>query len=207
MAESEGVFYINSKGVKYYFHQKVVTLSGQEKTIYYAATSRGEDAMDTLSEGMEIKENAETGLPYLVNLPQNSNDPFPSIFSVVGCDMDWTNKENKDCCAYRLDFREYSANVINQKGAVYTVESEFGESYTGTKEELIEIHNDEGGIFYDMDIIQEMYVFQGETINEYEWEIVDEPTDIYWRNEFEFDNYEEAEKYFKEDLENAKSNY
>ena len=206
MAESEGVFYINSKGVKYYFHQTVATLSGQEQTMYYAATSRGEDAMDTLPEGMEIKEN-EDGLPYLVNLPQNSNDPFPSIFSVVGCDLDWTNEENKDCCAYRLEFREYSANVINQEGAVYTVESEFGESYTGTKEELIEIHNDEGDIFYDIGIgaLNEMYVFQGEISEDEPTE--DEPTDIYWRNEYFFDNYEEAEIYFKEDLENAKSKY
>ena len=207
MAESEGVFYISSKGVKYYFHQKVVTLSGQEQTIYYAATSRGEDAMDTLPEGMEIKENAD-GLPYLVNLPQNSNEPVPSIFSVVGFDLVWTNKENKDCSAYRLEFREYSANVINQEGAVYTVESEFGESYTGTKEELIEIHNDEGGyIFYDIGIgaLNEMYVFQGEISEDEPNE--DEPTDSYAGFEYFFDNYEEAEIYFKEDLENAKSKY
>ena len=128
-----------------------------------------------------------------------------SILSVVGCDLDWTNEENKDYCALRLDLRDYGANVINQEGAVYTVESEFGENFTGTKEELIEIHNDEGDIFFDMDIVDVMYVFQGKISADDPAE--DATTDIYWRNEYFFDNYAEAEAYFKEELENAKSKY
>ena len=146
---------------------------------------------------------------------ENVYGPYLSIFSVVGCDLNWTNEENKDCCAYRLDLRDYSANVINQEGAVYTVESEFGESYTGTKEELIKIHNDlefdgDGSIFYDMDISDVMYVFQGKIYAEDTEDgerLEDATTDIYCRNEYFFDNYEEAEIYFKEDLENAKSKY
>ena len=54
-----------------------------------------------------------------------------------------------------------------------------------------------------MDISDVMYVFQGKISAD----DLTEDTTTYWRNEYFFDNYEEAEIYFKEDLENAKSKY
>ncbi len=139
-------------------------------------------------------------------MSENVYDPYLSIFSVIGFDLCWTNEENKDCCAYGLDFVEYTANVINQEGAVYTVESEFGdESYTGTKEELIEINNDVGDIFYGRNIMDTMYVFQGKISADDPSS--DEGETLKWYTEYFFDNEEEAEADFKKDLENAKSHF
>lgn len=56
----------NSKGQKYYLHQKDVTLKGgRVQRIYYFAREEKEGTIDAVPEGMTVVENPRTGLPIL----------------------------------------------------------------------------------------------------------------------------------------------
>lgn len=56
----------NSKGQKYYLHQKDVTLKGgRVQRIYYFAREEKEGTIDAVPEGMMVVENPRTGLPIL----------------------------------------------------------------------------------------------------------------------------------------------
>ena len=56
----------NSKGQKYYLHQRDVILKGgREQRIYFFAREVKDGAIDDLPSGMVVVENTRTGLPIL----------------------------------------------------------------------------------------------------------------------------------------------
>ncbi|MFO0862218.1 MAG: hypothetical protein U0516_00630 [Candidatus Saccharibacteria bacterium] len=56
----------NSRGQKYFLHQREVTLKGGRlQTIYFFAREVKDGAIDALPEGYEVVENTRTGLPIL----------------------------------------------------------------------------------------------------------------------------------------------
>lgn len=56
----------NSRGQKYYLHQREVTLKGGRlQTIYFFAREEKDGVIDALPEGYEVVENTRTGLPIL----------------------------------------------------------------------------------------------------------------------------------------------
>ena len=90
-----------------------------EKDITFKFFETNEEALQSyrkLIDKFKEEVNAKVEEEPVNEKDENVYGPYLSIFSVVGCDLDWTNEENKDCCAYRLDLREYNANVINQEG-------------------------------------------------------------------------------------------
>lgn len=59
--------YSNSKGEKYYLHQKDIILrgSGKRQRIYFFSRRTGEGALDELPSGFKVVESQKTGLPVL----------------------------------------------------------------------------------------------------------------------------------------------
>jgi hypothetical protein len=56
----------NSRGQKYFLHQREVTLKGGRlQTIYFFAREEKDGVIDALPEGYEVVENTRTGLPIL----------------------------------------------------------------------------------------------------------------------------------------------
>lgn len=58
----------NKRGVKYYLHQREVTLrgSGKRQTIYFfSKISTGKDTLEEVPEGYRVREIERTGLPIL----------------------------------------------------------------------------------------------------------------------------------------------
>ena len=58
--------YTNKKGVKYYLHNKEVTLrGGRKQTIYYFARDVRPGAIDEIPDGYKVMETERTGMPVL----------------------------------------------------------------------------------------------------------------------------------------------
>jgi hypothetical protein len=57
--------YTNSKGAKYYLHERTTSLkSGNTRTLYFFSKEKKEGAIDKVPEGYEVSETAN-GLPVL----------------------------------------------------------------------------------------------------------------------------------------------
>lgn len=123
------------------------------------------------------------------------------IYSVVGCDIDYSTDDG-DICIYRLELRSHYSDVEETDDGVYRFESDWGDEHTGTMQELFELQQDGEEIFTMLDTDEE-YVFD-EGIHEV-LPIDDDDYDTKWGSEEFFITKDEALKRYKEELEFAKN--
>ena len=125
---------------------------------------------------------------------------YLEIFSVVGCDMDYETDDG-DICIYRIDFRMYSVKVEVKEEGIYEFESDWGEVYKGTLEELLELQLD-GEEVFSIDDVQEEYVYDEALHQE---PPIEDDYDTKWGSEEFFISKDEASKYCRDLANNAKT--
>ena len=185
MEESEEFFYVNSKGVKYYFNQRFVTLyKGRVEMIYYATISRTEETIDTLPEGKKIIENKNC-VPYFINADVDLDD----------------NEIPKEI--YLVELVYMSAEMYN----VYEVSVSIG--YADWDEEIEQWVNFERNDYvserYFLSDSKKGFIF-GNEIENIDWDEID--VSKLYINEY-YEDEEEANKYAEkliEELKNGKWN-
>ena len=78
------------------------------------------------------------------------------IYSVVGCDLDYSTDDG-DVCIYRLELRRYYCDVDEIEDGVYRFVDDWEDEQTGTMQELFELQEEGEEIFTMGDIDEEEY--------------------------------------------------
>ena len=123
-----------------------------------------------------------------------------TIYSVVGCDLDFITN-NGDVCVYRIELRTLNCEAELLDNSKFKVESEWGDEHIGTIQELMEIQEDGEEIFTVSDVSEE-YIFDEGTHPEPP--IDDDGYDVKWGSEEFFIEKEKAIEFYKEEIEGLK---
>ena len=124
------------------------------------------------------------------------------IYSVVGCDLDYSTDDG-DVCIYRLELRRYYCDVDEIEDGVYRFVDDWEDEQTGTMQELFELQEEGEEIFTMGDIDEEVYVYD-EGIYQ-ETPIDDDDYDTKWGSEDFFISKEDALKHYRGVIEFAKN--
>ena len=124
------------------------------------------------------------------------------IYSVVGCDLDYSTDDG-DVCIYLLELRRNYCDVNEIDDGVYRFVDDFEDEHTGTMQELFELQQEGEEIFTMGDIDEEEFVYDGGIHQEPP--IDDDDYDTKWGSEEFFISKEDALKHYKEEIEFAKN--